>query len=76
MMNETKLVEVLRVMKKDLSQRKNEREDKRTMWLDGLYDAVAAVHELLVYNSLYIANSLFSKDTIDKIESIMERESR
>ncbi len=72
MMSEEKLIEILRIMKKDLSEQKSKKKDKRTLWLDGIYDGIAAIHELLEYNSLYIANNLFSKDTINKIENILK----
>jgi len=72
MMSEEKLIEILRIMKKDLSEQMSKKKDKRTLWLDGIYDGIAAIHELLEYNSLYIANNLFSKDTINKIENILK----
>ena len=72
MISEEKLIEILRVMKQGLLEQLYSKKDRRTLWVDGLYDAVAAIHELLEYNSLYIANNLFSKDTINKIENILK----
>ena len=74
MMSEEKLIEILRIMKKDLSEQMSKKKDKRTLWLDGIYDGIAAIHELLEYNSLYIASNLFDEKTIEKIRNIIEGE--
>jgi len=74
MISEEKLIEILRVMKQGLLEQLYSKKDRRTLWVDGLYDAVAAIHELLEYNSLYIASNLFDEKTIEKIRNIIEGE--